>query len=768
MSDIRRVPHCTHWGAFQLLVQDGRIVGVEPYAEDPAPSDIIRSVPEWVDPAYRVAKPSVREGWLKSRERSDGAGRGVERFVEVDWDTALGLVAGEIDRVRGEHGNAAIFAGSYGWTSSGRVNHAPNLLKRMLNLVGGFTGHTDTYSIAAGAVLVRHVLGDDAAYNGGANTLDSVAEHTELLLVFGALSPRTAQNESGGIARHKLETHLRRLAERKVRVVLVSPFREDLPEWLDAEWWPIRPNTDTALMLALTREIVAAGRHDADFLARCCSGAPQLLDYLAGSADGTVKDAAWAGGITGIEPARIRALALALQARRSMITVSWSLQRADHGEQPFWAALGLAAAAGHLGRPGGGVGYGYASLGGVGTDYALARSPAVPQGRRPITSFIPVARITDLLEKPGQPFTYQGGSYTYPDTRLVYWAGGNPYHHHQDLNRLRRAWQRPETVVVQEPFWTATARRADIVLPASTSLERNDLAGNKRSDRVMAMHQAVAPVGMAKGDYAIFQELSAHLGVEAAFTEGRSEMDWIEYAYAVTRDDAARQGFAMPEFAEFWATGMAEMPCRRHYTYLADFRADPDAHPLQTATGRVILHSPEIEQLGLADSPPHPAWLPPAEWLGSAETARHPFHLISHQPKGRLHSQLDFAQNSMAKKRDGREVALLHPTDAARLEIATGETVRLWNGRGACLAVAEVTDAVRPSVVILPTGAWFAPADAGEDSLDLAGNPNVLTLDKGSSGFGQGCAAHTCLVSVERYRGNAPPPSFAPPELVAA
>src|SRR6218665_3105869 len=111
--------------------------------------------------------------------------------------------------------------------------------------------------------------------------------------------------------------------------------------------------------------------------------------------------------------------------------------------------------------PGGGIGYGYGSLGGVGAPIAMAKSPALPALRKPNAPFIPVARIADLLLHPGDSFTYEGKVLRYPDTRLVYWAGGNPFHHHQDLNRLRRAWARPETIIVQEPMWTATARRAD-------------------------------------------------------------------------------------------------------------------------------------------------------------------------------------------------------------------------------------------------------------------------------------------------------------------
>ena len=345
---IRRVPHCSHWGTYTILVEDGRIVGVEPFADDPAPSPIIHSVAEWAKPDRRVLRPMIREGWLRSGGAGDGAERGNERFVALPWDEALEMVASEIGRVAAAHGNASIFAGSYGWTSCGRVHHASTLLKRMLNLVGGYTGHVDTYSIAAGPVILRHTLGDDRACGGQANTLDNIAAHSETLVVFGAMSPRTAQSEAGGIGAHHLEGYLRQIADRGVRVVHVSPLRDDLPEWLNAEWWPIRPNTDAALMLGLAGEIVAQGRHDAGFLARCTSGSDEFLAYLRGDRDGLRKDAAWASGVTGLPIQAIGALAARLLQTRSMLTVSWALQRAHHGEQPFWAALGLAAVIGQI------------------------------------------------------------------------------------------------------------------------------------------------------------------------------------------------------------------------------------------------------------------------------------------------------------------------------------------------------------------------------------------------------------------------------------
>lgn len=762
MTTVERISHCSHWGAYTLLVDNGRIVGVEPFADDPYPSPIIHSVAAWGEPARRVLRPMARKGWLAAQREGrtmtakEHEARGRERFVAIGWEEALALVAGEIRRVASRHGNRSIFAGSYGWTSSGRFHHASTLLRRMMNLTGGYTGHVDTYSIAAGPVILRHTLGSADACQGRASTLASIARHTETLVVLGAMSPRTSQSEAGGIARHRLVDDLRAFVARGMRIVLVSPQRDDLPDWVGAEWWPIKPNTDTALLLALAREIVADGRHDAKFLKSHCSGSEVFLRYLSGADDGTPKTAEWAARITGLDAGLIRSLADLLPATRSMLSLSWSLQRAHHGEQPFWAALGLACVIGQIGLPGGGVGYGYGSLGGVGGPFAVARAPAMAQLSNTLDSFIPVARVTDMLENPGGAFEYEGKRRQYPDIRLVYWAGGNPYHHHQDLNRLERAWRRPETIIVQDPMWTATALRGDIVLPASTSLERNDIAGSRRSDMLVAMKHAIRPLGEARSDYRIFSDLAAKLGAGDAFTEGRDEMGWIEHLYELTREDArARHDFAMPDFQEFWRKGAAAVPAVRDFTYLADFRADPEGKPLATESGRIVLGSAMLAQKGYADCRAHPAWIEPAEWLGPAVEAQGAFHMLTPQPEGRLHSQLIHAGPSRTRMPDGRERLRINTDDAARLKLEAGDIARVWNARGSCLAVVEPVDSIRTGVVALPTGAWLTPA-AGLGEPELSGNPNVLTLDLPTSTLGQGCAAQTCLVRVERWALDSP------------
>jgi biotin/methionine sulfoxide reductase len=136
-----------------------------------------------------------------------------------------------------------------------------------------------------------------------------------------------------------------------------------------------------------------------------------------------------------------------------------------------------------------------------------------------------------LLARSWRQLRLQRQEGTYPDIRLVYWAGGNPFHRHQDVNRLRRAWQRPETVIVHEPWWTATARHADIVLPTTTTLERNDIGAAHRDCYVLSMQQAIEPIGQARSDFAIFTDLARRLGCEVAYAEGRDEMAWLRHLY---------------------------------------------------------------------------------------------------------------------------------------------------------------------------------------------------------------------------------------------
>ncbi|HVB26715.1 MAG TPA: molybdopterin dinucleotide binding domain-containing protein, partial [Mycobacteriales bacterium] len=349
-------------------------------------------------------------------------------------------------------------------------------------------------------------------------------------------------------------------------------------------------------------------------------------------------------------------------------------------------------------------------------------------------------------------------------------AGGNPFHHHQDLNRLLAAWQRPATVVVHDVWWTATARHADIVLPATTTLERNDIAASSRDRYIVAMHQAVPARGLARNDHDIFRDLAGSLGVEAAFTEGLDEMGWLRRMYGIFSTAASARGVPVPDFDQFWAAGYIEMPDLGGVVPLSAFRADPKANRLETPSGKIELFSTMIAGFEYPECPGHPIWLEPKEWLGPAHTDEFPLHLISNQPRNRLHSQLGMTRLSRRANVAGREPLRMNPEDAAARDIKEGDLVLVYNHRGRMLAGAHLDAGIRNNVVQVATGAWYDPERPGEiGALDKHGNPNVLTGDRCTSRLGQGPAAHSALVQVTKWDGPVPevtafdPPEFEPP-----
>ncbi|GAA1538992.1 molybdopterin-dependent oxidoreductase [Nocardioides humi] len=765
-------PTTTHWGRYRVRVSDGEVAGLDPAPDDREPSPIGRSLTDGRTAAARILQPMVRTGYLRHGPRHRDNTRGDDTFTPIAWEDSLDLVADELRRVYAEHGPASVYGGSYGWASAGRFHHAQSQVHRFLNLAGGYTGSTGTYSYHAMQRTVPHVVGISAEQLMlELPSWEQVAEHAELVVAFGGLAPKNSQVSPGGVHRHRAAEGRAHCRAAGVRFVNVGPCRDDLPD--ADEWIAPRPHTDVALMLAVCEHIIDTGRHDLRFLTECCTGFDRFHAYLDGRQDGIRKDPAWAAEVCAIPAETIVRLAEEIAARRTLITMSWSMQRAQHGEQPCWAVIALAAVSGHLGRTGRGAGLGFGthhSTGIAGLRHPVA---ALPQraDAAPRLPAIPVARIADLLLSPGAEIDFDGDRVVFPDIRLVYWCGGNPFHHHQDLNRLTAAWQVPETVVVHEPFWTASARHADIVLPTTVMLERDDFAHGRFESALSAMHRAVDPPAGVRDDYEIFTLLAERLGFADSFAEGRAAQEWVRHLYEETRIRLAAAGTTLPDFAAFWRAGeavLADDPAAlRPSGALELLRRDPVAHPLPTPSGRVELFSETVAGFGYADCPGHPAWLEPAEWLGGEGAARHPLQLVSNQPATRLHSQLDHGVVSRESKVAGREPVSLHPDDARRRGIAEGDVVRVFNDRGACLAGARVTPEVMSGVVVMATGAWYDPVAPG--GLDRHGNPNVLTADRRTSALAQGPASGTTLVEVEAWSGPAPEVrSFQPPELADA
>jgi biotin/methionine sulfoxide reductase len=763
MTEIK--PHAAHWGYFDAVVENGRIVGTRPFGRDSFPGTLIDGIPDIVHAPSRIERPHVREGWLRGERR--GSTRGKDRFVAVSWDQATRLVAEEVRRVRAEHGDASVFGGSYGWSSAGRFHHARSQLQRFLGLGGGFTSQVTNYSYGAGMTLMPHVLGTNDVVQGPVTDWRSIIGNARLMLCFGGLPVKNGLVTAGGGGAHDYVPMMKAAVEAGLRFVNISPFRGDAADFLGAQWVPIRPGGDAAMVLAMIQAIIAAGLEDRDFLARCTVGWERLRGYVMGEADGVAKTPEWASPLCEVPAEVIRALALEAAGKPTMVTATWSIQRAEHGEQPWWALVGLASALGGIGKPGQGIAFGYGSINGMGNSRRNLPSVNLPATRNPVQISIPVSRVTELLERPGEVMRYNGRDIHLPDTRMVFWSGGNPFHHHQDLNRLARALSLPDTVVVSEPWWTSIARHADIVLPATTTLERNDIASSSRDRFVRAMHQAVPPQGQARNDHDAFADIADALGFRERFTAQRDEDAWLRYMYDQFRRACAAMGEEVPDFDRFWAEGHVEFALpEEDFVQFADFARDPEAAPLNTPSGKVELYSETIAGFGDPGVAGHAVWMAPREWLGG-DTSRFPLHLLSDQPPVRLHSQLDTSRGAAARKIQGREPIRMNPADAAARGFSAGDIVRVFNDRGACLAGVVVTDELRPGVVSMSTGAWWDPQETEKGPLCVHGNPNVLTQDVGTSLLGQGCAAHSCLVQVEAWTGPLPEVSVHRPPATA-
>ena len=757
----------SHWGTYRVGVSAGCLRDVSPMDFDPRPSQIGTSMLDTLSDAARIRQPMIREGFLTSGAASREQ-RGAEPFVAVGWEEATRLAARELDRVRKSYGNNAIFGGSYGWASAGRFHHAQSQLHRFLNVAGGYTSSVNTHSHAAAEVLLPHIIGNHDGMGERHTPWPIIRDHTKLFVAFGGLPIKNAQVSAGGVCQHRVLDWLRACRASGTQFVNISPLRSDIEPELEPHWIAARPNSDTALMLGLAHTLEAEGLADHAFLERYTTGYDRFRLYLMGTSDGQPKSAEWAAGLTGVAAEQIQELARRMACERTMIGVAWSLQRASRGEQPLWIAITLAAMLGQIGLPGGGFGFGYSGANRVGNLELPFSWPAFPQFTNPVSDFIPVARVADMLLHPGEPFDYDGGRYAYPDIRMVWWAGGNPFHHQQDLNKLVRAWRKPEVVIAHEPWWNALARHADIVFPCTTTLERNDIGIAKSEPYLVAMKQAVAPVGSARNDYDAFSDIAGHLGLRDQFTEGRDEASWIRSIYDGARAVAGRHGYSLPEYEDFLRAGEARFELREPIrSVLQGFRENPEGAPLRTPSGRIEIFSERIAGFAYDDCPGHAVWLEPHEWLGGTTAAAGSLHLVSNQPANRLHSQLDNGAFSRNSKIGGREPALFNPADAAARGIRDGDLVRLFNARGACLAGARLSPDVARGCVQLATGAWFDPEVPGRPgSLELHGNPNVLTCDSPTSKLAQAPTAHTTMIEAERYDGPAASvKAFVPPQI---
>lgn len=646
--------------------------------------------------------------------------RGAGHFERVSWDEALDEVAAKMLRIRREHGNAAILDASRSGSLS--MLHGWGAAKRFLYKFGGCTELWSNMSAEAEVFAVRMTFGAKADYKtSGREPTDYV--NSRLILMWG-WSPADGTFGTGTLQ------YLKDAKRRGVRIICVDPRRTRTSQSLADEHIFIKPSTDAAALIAMAYVIVSEGLHDQAYCdrhvlgfdeAHLPAGAPagaSYRPYLLGESDGVPKTPEWAAVRTGMPAETIRRLAIEFATTKpAALQCGYAPGRTAFGEQFHRAAYALAAITGNIGIVGGNSGVSNGATGRSGIR-------GLPTGANPIASKVATPLLADFLAR--------GRDGGYPaDIRMIYSAGGDLFNQCPNASKIAASLDGVEFIVAQDHFLTPTARHADIVLPATTFWERNDVhtpwAG--AGHYAIFMKQAIKPMYECRNDIDIFADLARRVGIEDY--NDRSEMDWLR---ELTRD-------AVDDFDAFATNGVARFAAPRDAVAFAAEIRDPENHRFTTPSGKIEIYSMALadkpDPYGLGCIPPIPTWIEPV-----AAEPRHPLMLCSPKSRARTHS---IHGNQPQLARIDPDDVWMNTADAASRGIADGDTVRIFNDRGSTLLPVKVTSRIAPGVVSIKEGAWFAPDGQG---IDTAGCANALSEDRAAP-----CGAttyNTNLVEVER------------------
>lgn len=776
----------SHWGAFRAQIYGGKVQAIKPLETYKHPTEMLNGIKGIIYSPSRVRYPMVRLDWLKKHKYSAET-RGNNRFIRVTWDEAIDLFYRELERVQKQYGPWALHAGQTGWNQTGAFHNCTAMMQRAVGMLGNYITKVGDYSTGAGQTIMPYVLGSTEVYAQGTSWTE-ILKHSDNIILW-ANDPVKNLQVGWNCETHQSFGYLDQLKEKiakgEVNVVSVDPVKNKTQRFLQNDHLYINPQTDVAFMLAVAHVLYTEDLYDKKFISTYCLGFDDFIQYVLGNTkDKIERTPEWAAKICGVTPESIRDFARMLVKGRTQLLFGWCIQRQEHGEQPYWMGAVLAAMIGQIGLPGGGISYGhhYSGIGVPSTGFAgpggFPRN--LDQGAKPKwdnTNFngysrtIPVARWIDAILEPGKKINHNGNTVTLPGFKMMVISGNNPWHHHQDRNKMKRAFQKLETVVTIDFNWTATCRFSDIVLPACTQWERNDIDsyGSYSGKGLIAMHRLVDPMFQSRTDFEIMTELTRRFGRHEEFTRGMDEMEWVRSLYNDCKK--ANEGkFEMPEFDEFWEQSVLEFGEGKPWVRHADFRKDPEINALGTPSGFIEITSRKIGRYGYEHCQEHPMWFEKTERShGGPGSDKYPFWLQSCHPDKRLHSQMCESEAFRATYAvQGREPVYINPMDAKAKGIKAGDLVRVFNGRGQLLAGAVLSDSYPRGVIRIEEGAWYGPLSEKEGAICTYGDPNTLTLDLGTSELAQATSANTCIVDFEKFTGKVPPvTSFGGPIEVA-
>ena len=710
-------------------VRDGKILRFTTETEAPAPDTppmtaCVRGLnyhKTFLRPD-RLTRPLLRVG-----------PRGEGRFVPISWEEAVERSAEQWVRIRDTYGPGSRYV--HYSTGVSAVLRPDKLCKRLLALDGGYLDYYNDYSCPCITAASELMYGTAETGSSPELWLQS-----RLILLWGH-NPAATHFDSASLY------WLRRAREKGIPIVVVDPRRSETVTALGAEWFPLRPATDAALLDAMAYTVWTEGLADRDFLDRRCLGfdaehlpagaepGDNVLDYLLGRWDGQPKTPDWAAAICGVPAERIRDLALRYaRAKPAALIQGYGAQRHGNGEQAARGAILLACMCGNVGVPGG-----WAAGNGFLKRHARARLP-MPENPYPLS--IPVFRWVDAVDHGramGPAEGLRGGTRLESDVKMLFSLAGNCLiNQHSDIRAtaaLLRDESKCEFILCSDLFLTPSARFADLLLPGISFLEQENLVNPWHwGDFVGFCNKIVEPVGEGRFEYDWLSALAEKLGLGAAFTEGRGAGDWLRFCYERTREEEP----ALPAYEDLKGMGVFRYPPLPPKVAFAEQRRGERAFP--TASGLVELCTPRLAERGAS---PIPRYLDPPEGPRDPLRARYPLQLIGWHSRRRCHSIHD---NNPELAATEPQRLWLHPADAAARGIGEGDLTEVFNDRGRLRVPAHLTEDLLPGVAALSQGAWYAPDERGTDR---AGSINVLTA-QAPTPIAHGNPQHTNLVEARK------------------
>jgi anaerobic dimethyl sulfoxide reductase subunit A len=659
--------------------------------------------------------------------------RGEGRFERISWDEALDAVAGEIRRVRDTYGPQAIILK----TSVGDMNFLHTgamVVDRLLCMAGGYSSAWGYFSYEGGTFAELATYGTLSTQSSREDLLNS-----RMIVMWGWDPASTVQDTN-------TMWYLAQAREAGARIVSIDPRFTDTAATVAHQWIPVRPGTDTALMLAMAYVMLRDGLHDQGFLDKYTYGFDAFRDYILGSKDGTARTPEWASGITGVGAPVIERLAREYATTKPAALIAGiGPGRSARGEQYHRAAIALSAMTGNIGIHGGSAAQRSWPAGLLPFPFMMMGVPEIlanplelksppAKDMLPLRRMWPwgmggfhVAQIADAILK--------GRSGGYPaDYKMLYIASTSYPNQYLNLNKHVEALKSKslEFVVMHEQFMTPGARFADILLPCSTFLERNDIAQWSSTWFYGYQNKVIEPLGESKSSLDICKELANRLDIPGFFDQ--------------TEEEALRDMVAgcqdISDYDTFKRQGLHKMnPAVPHVAFREQIE-DPENNPFPTPSGKIEIYSQLIAEMDNPELPPIPRYMPHWEDLNDPLTRKYPLQLITTHFRGRAHSQfhkVPWLEELLP------QTVLISSADAAGRGIRDGDFVRVFNDRGQMMIPARVSERILPGVVDVPQGAWYEP---DENGIDRGGCANVLTRDAYSPGGA--CCTNTALVQVER------------------